>query len=52
MKVAILDDYFDSVRTLDCFRKLDGHQVTVFTDIFDQVNAFAAGQSINVVNPG
>jgi D-3-phosphoglycerate dehydrogenase len=32
MKVAILDDYFDSVRTLDCFRKLDGHEVTVFTD--------------------
>src|SRR5579859_7913031 len=32
MKVAILDDYFDTLRTLDCFRKLDGHEVTVFTD--------------------
>tara|TARA_B100000676_G_C17891843_1_gene739628 strand:- start:429 stop:530 length:102 start_codon:yes stop_codon:yes gene_type:complete len=29
MKVTILDDYFDTLRTLDCFRKLDGHDVTV-----------------------
>jgi D-3-phosphoglycerate dehydrogenase len=32
MKVAILDDYFGTLRTLDCFEKLDGHEVTVFTD--------------------
>jgi D-3-phosphoglycerate dehydrogenase len=32
MKIAILDDYFDTIRTLDCFSKLDGHEVTVFTD--------------------
>ena len=30
MKVAILDDYQDAVRALDCFRLLDGHDVTVF----------------------
>jgi len=32
MKVAILDDWFDTLRGLPCFAKLDGHDVTVFTD--------------------
>ena len=32
MKVAILDDYFDTVRTLPCFTKLAGHAVTVWND--------------------
>ena len=32
MKVAILDDWFDTLRTLPCFERLDGHEVTVFTD--------------------
>ena len=32
MKIAILDDYFDTVRTLKCFSKLNGHDVTVFND--------------------
>jgi D-3-phosphoglycerate dehydrogenase / 2-oxoglutarate reductase len=31
MKIAILDDYQDAVRGLDCFRLLDGHEVKVFT---------------------
>jgi len=31
MKIAILDDYQDCVRHLDCFKLLDGHQVTVFS---------------------
>jgi D-3-phosphoglycerate dehydrogenase len=31
MKVAILDDYFDTLRTLECFGKLDTHEVTVWT---------------------
>lgn len=30
MKIAVLDDYQDAVRRLDCFRLLDGHQVDVF----------------------
>jgi D-3-phosphoglycerate dehydrogenase len=32
MKISILDDYFDTLRTLPCYRKLDGHDVTVWTD--------------------
>jgi D-3-phosphoglycerate dehydrogenase len=32
MNVAILDDYTDTLRTLACFHKLDGHDVTVWTD--------------------
>lgn len=32
MKIAILDDYQDAVRTLACFRLLDGHEVKVFNN--------------------
>mgnify|MGYP001608072054 CR=1 FL=1 len=32
MKVHILDDWFDTLSGLRCFRKLDGHEVTVWTD--------------------
>jgi D-3-phosphoglycerate dehydrogenase / 2-oxoglutarate reductase len=32
MKIAILDDYQDAVRGLDCFHLLDGHEVKVFTN--------------------
>ncbi len=32
MKIAILDDYFDTVRTLPCFATLAGHAVTIFND--------------------
>ncbi|MBL6851879.1 MAG: D-2-hydroxyacid dehydrogenase family protein [Alphaproteobacteria bacterium] len=32
MNVAILDDYFDTLRTLPSFRKLDGHKVTIWND--------------------
>jgi hypothetical protein len=31
MKVAILDDYFDTLRKLSCFVKLAPFKVTVFT---------------------
>ena len=31
-KISILDDYFDTLRTLACFRKLDAHEVTVWND--------------------
>ena len=83
MKVAILDDYFDTLRTLRCFAKLAPFEVTVFndhleevdalaenvvctphlgyvtrdeyeiqfSDIFDQIVAYAAGSPVNVVNP-
>ena len=32
MKIAILDDYQDAVRGLDCFKLLDGHEVKVFSN--------------------
>ena len=32
MKIAILDDYQDSVRHLSCFSLLDGHEVKVFAN--------------------
>jgi D-3-phosphoglycerate dehydrogenase len=32
MKIAILDDYHDTIRTLPCFAKLAGHDVTVWND--------------------
>lgn len=32
MKITILDDYFDTLKTLPCFAKLDGHEVTIWTD--------------------
>lgn len=32
MKVHILDDWFDTLRSLPCFAKLHGHDVTVWTD--------------------
>ncbi|QJE00173.1 D-2-hydroxyacid dehydrogenase family protein [Massilia forsythiae] len=32
MKIAILDDYQDAVRQLDCFSLLDGHEVRVFNN--------------------
>jgi len=41
MKITILDDYFDTVRTLPCFALLGGHQVTVWTDHVDDVGELA-----------
>ena len=41
MKVTILDDYFDTLRTLDCFSRLAEHEVTVWTDHTDDVEELA-----------
>jgi D-3-phosphoglycerate dehydrogenase len=41
MKVSILDDYQDAVRTLACFKKLDGHDVTVWTDHTQDLDTLA-----------
>jgi D-3-phosphoglycerate dehydrogenase / 2-oxoglutarate reductase len=41
MKITILDDYFDTLRTLSCFRKLDGHQVEIWTDHVQDIEALA-----------
>jgi D-3-phosphoglycerate dehydrogenase / 2-oxoglutarate reductase len=41
MKVAILDDWFDTLRTLPCFERLEGHEVTVFTTHVQDTDALA-----------
>jgi D-3-phosphoglycerate dehydrogenase len=41
MNITILDDYFDTLRTLPSFRKLDGHSVTIWTDHVEDVDALA-----------
>src|SRR5882672_4600948 len=41
MNITILDDYFDTLRTLRCFRKLDGHRVDVWTDHVQDTDALA-----------
>jgi D-3-phosphoglycerate dehydrogenase len=41
MRVAILDDWFDTLRTLECFERLAGHDVTVFTDHVQDTDALA-----------
>ena len=42
MKIAILDDYHDTLRTLECFGKLAGHDVEVWTDHVQDTDALAA----------
>src|SRR5580765_8022833 len=42
MKITILDDYFDTLKTLPCFRKLDGHRVEIWTDHVQDTEALAA----------
>ena len=39
MKISILDDYFDTLRTLGCFVKLNGHDVAVHNDHVQDVDA-------------
>jgi D-3-phosphoglycerate dehydrogenase len=41
MRVAILDDYFDTLRTLACFEKLAGHAVTVWNDHVQDIDVLA-----------
>ena len=41
MKISILDDYFDTLRTLPCFEKLKGHDVTIWNDHVQDVDALA-----------
>lgn len=42
MKISILDDYFDTLRTLPCFEKLNGHDVTIWNDHVQDVATLAA----------
>ena len=41
MKVTVLDDWFDTLRTLRCFEKLAGHEVTIWNDHVEGVGALA-----------
>lgn len=41
MKITILDDYFDTIRTLRCFSMLDGHDVTIWNDHVEDTPALA-----------
>lgn len=41
MKVHILDDWFDTLRSLPCFDKLANHDVTVWTDHIDDLDVLA-----------
>jgi D-3-phosphoglycerate dehydrogenase / 2-oxoglutarate reductase len=41
MKVSILDDYFDTLRTLPCFAKLAGHEVKIWNDHVQDVDRLA-----------
>jgi D-3-phosphoglycerate dehydrogenase len=41
MKISILDDYHDTLRTLPCFQKLSGHEVEIWNDHVEDVDALA-----------
>jgi D-3-phosphoglycerate dehydrogenase len=39
MTITILDDYHDTLRTLECFKKLEGHDVTIWNDHVQDLDA-------------
>jgi D-3-phosphoglycerate dehydrogenase len=41
MKISILDDYHDTLRTLECYKKLAGHEVKIWNDHVQEVDALA-----------
>ena len=41
MKISILDDYHDTLRTLACFTKLSGHDVEIWNDHVEDVDVLA-----------
>ena len=41
MNITILDDYFDTVHTLDCYGEIAGHSVTIWNDYVQDVDALA-----------
>src|SRR6202451_4842820 len=41
MKISILDDYHDTLRGLDCFHKLAGHEVEIWNDHVQDVDTLA-----------
>lgn len=41
IRVAILDDWYDTIRNLPCFNKLEPFEVVIFNDHVDDVNILA-----------
>jgi D-3-phosphoglycerate dehydrogenase / 2-oxoglutarate reductase len=41
VKIAVLDDWSDTVRTLECAGRLAGHEVVIFTDHVQDVDVLA-----------
>ena len=41
MKISILDDYHDTLRTLECYRKLAGHEVRIWNDHVEEIDTLA-----------
>jgi D-3-phosphoglycerate dehydrogenase / 2-oxoglutarate reductase len=41
MKISILDDYHDTIRTLACFKKVSGYEITIWNDHVQDVDALA-----------
>ena len=41
MNITILDDYHDTLRTLECFKKLSGHRIEIWNDHVQEVDALA-----------
>ncbi|MEM7464938.1 MAG: D-2-hydroxyacid dehydrogenase family protein [Pseudomonadota bacterium] len=41
MKITLLDDYFDTLRTLPCYQKLVGHDVTIWNDHLQDTDQLA-----------
>jgi len=41
MRISILDDYHDTLRTLPCFKRLNGHQVEVWNDHVQDVHTLS-----------
>ena len=42
MNITVLDDYQDTIRTLQCFDKVAGHRVTIWNDHTKDVDVLAA----------
>jgi D-3-phosphoglycerate dehydrogenase len=41
MKIAILDDYHDTLRALGCFKKLSGHEIRIWNDHVQDIDTLA-----------
>jgi len=41
MKISILDDYHDTLKSLPCFTKLHGHEITIWNDHVQETDALA-----------